>query len=348
MQKVGYGIIGCGVIAPFHLAGVNKAKGAKPVAVCDIIPEKAEKFAKDNNIPAWYTDYKELLKQPNIDIVSICTPSGLHSEMAIEAAKAGKHIFCEKPMDVNLAAADRMINAAMQANVKLGICFQRRSYDSSQQIRQIIAGGRLGKLVLADAELKYYRSQKYYDSAGWRGTWEFDGGGCLMNQGIHGIDLLQYFVGPVASVYAKADHLVRKIQVEDTAVILVSFNNGAYGTIKGTTSVYPGQDTEIDIHGELGTIIQVEMEIKRFVIQGSDGQPQDLIPITERNSISSIAASSMGMSTIGHERMVQNMIEAVVEDKPLYCPGIEGRNALEIILAIYQSAKTKQEVKLPI
>ncbi|MFB3897052.1 MAG: Gfo/Idh/MocA family protein [bacterium] len=348
MQEVGYGIIGCGVIAPFHLAGIAKATGAKLVAVCDIIPEKAEKFARDNNIPAWYTDYKELLKRPDIDIVSICTPSGLHGEIAITAAKAGKHILCEKPMDITLEVADRMINAAIQANVKLGICFQRRTYDSSLQIRQAITSGVLGKLVLINAELKYYRSQGYYNSAGWRGTWELDGGGCLMNQGIHGIDLLQYFVGPIASVYAKADHLVRKIQVEDTAVILLTYTNGAYGVIRAATSVYPGQDTEIDIHGDKGTIIQVEMGIDRFVVQGPDGQSKDLIPVTERENSSSIAISSMGMSPFGHERIVQNMIDAVLENKPLYCSGIEGRKALEIILAIYQSARKKKEISLPL
>ncbi|MCX7919278.1 MAG: Gfo/Idh/MocA family oxidoreductase [bacterium] len=347
MPELGYGIIGCGVIAPFHLLGVNKAKGAKMVAVCDIIPEKAEKFAKDNNIPAWYTDYKELLKRPDIDIVSICTPSGLHSEIAIEAAKAGKHILCEKPIDITLPAIDKMLDVVEQKNVKLGVMFQRRTYETSQQVRQTVQSGGLGKMVLGDAYLKYYRSQAYYDSAGWRGTWELDGGGALMNQGVHGIDLLLWIMGDVATVYAKADHLVRNIKVEDTAVAVLTYKNGAFGVIEGTTSVYPGEETRLEFHGDLGTIILQEQTIKKWVILGSDGKPQDVTPQGESVKVGG-TSDPAAIATLGHERGVQNIIDAVLENKPVYCSGLEARKSVEIILAIYQSVKTKKEIKLPL
>lgn len=349
MREIGYGIIGCGVIAPFHLRGARNAKGVKVnvVAVCDIVPEKAERFAKENNIPYWYTDYKELLKRPDIDIVSICTPSGLHCEIAVEAAKARKHILCEKPIEITLEKADRMIESALSANVKLGVAFQRRTYETSQKVREAIRTGQLGKMVLGDAYLKYYRSQAYYDSAGWRGTWALDGGGALMNQGVHGIDLLQWIMGDVATVYAKADHLVRKIEVEDTAVALLTYKNGAYGVIEGTTSVYPGEDTRLELHGELGTIILQEQTIKKWVVLGEDGNPKDLTPKTAEEKVGG-TSDPTAIASLGHERLVQNIIDAVLDNKELYCSGIEARKSIEIILAIYQSVKTGKEVKLPL
>jgi predicted dehydrogenase len=347
MSDLGFGIIGCGIGATFHLAGIRKATGAKLVAVADKLPEKAEKFAKENHIPAWYDNYKKLLARQDIEIISVCVPSGLHSDVAVEAAKAGKHILCEKPIDITLSAADKMINAAEQAKVKLGIVLQWRAYENFQLIRQAVQSGMLGKMVLGDVYLKYYRSQDYYDSAEWRGTWKFDGGGALMNQGVHGIDLVQWIMGDVESVYAKADHLVRDIEVEDTAVVVLTYKNGAYGIIQGTTSVYPGEAPRVELHGELGTIILQEQLIKKWVVLGNDGKPNDLTPPGEQLNIAG-STDPIAIVSLGHERCVQNIIDAVVENKPLFCSGLESRKSLEIIIAIYQSAQTGKAIQLPL
>ncbi|HEX2999856.1 MAG TPA: Gfo/Idh/MocA family oxidoreductase, partial [Armatimonadota bacterium] len=211
MGELGFGIIGCGVIAPFHAQGIQAAQNTRLVAVCDIIPAKAEAFAKKYGAERWYTDYKQMLADPEIQIVSICTPSGIHGECTIAAAEAGKNVLCEKPLEIKRERMDAMIAACRKAGVKLGGIFQRRTYSTIQAVRKMIADGRFGRMVLGDAYLKYYRSPEYYKSADWRGTWELDGGGCLMNQGVHGIDEILWLMGPVKSVFARCNHLVRDI-----------------------------------------------------------------------------------------------------------------------------------------
>jgi UDP-N-acetyl-2-amino-2-deoxyglucuronate dehydrogenase len=347
MNETGFGIIGCGVGATFHLKGIRNAQNAKVIAVADMDPQKAEMFAKENHIPTWYDDYQKLLSRSDIEIICICTPSGLHSDIAVEAAKAGKHILCEKPMDVTLAAADRMINAAERANVKLGIVLQWRTYESIRRVRQTVLEGGLGKMVLGDAYLKYYRAQGYYDSAKWRGTWVMDGGGALMNQGIHGIDILQWIMGDVNTVYARADHLVRNIETEDTAVAVVTYKNGAYGTIIGTTAAFPAEEPRLEFHGELGTIMMEEQIIRKWVVQDRDGNAKVLTPQSDNMKIGGIADPTT-LYTIGHERIIQNMLDVLRYGKELYCSGIEGRKSIELILAIYESAKTGKEIKLPL
>ena len=182
-------------------------------------------------------------------MVCVCTPSGNHGEVTIAAAEAGIHVLCEKPIEITDEKLTAMIDACRKHGVKLGGIFQRRTLPAAIKTREAIQSGKLGKMVLGDAYLKYYRSPEYYKSAGWRGTWELDGGGALMNQGIHGIDLITWMMGDVHSVVAKCGTLVRDIEVEDTAVAIVKYKNGAYGVIQGTTSVYPGLDTRFEVHG---------------------------------------------------------------------------------------------------
>lgn len=344
MNETGFGIIGCGVGATFHLAGIRNAQNTKVIAVADTVSHKAERFAKEHNIPAWYTDYRKLLNRLDIEIVCICTPSGLHSDIAVEAAKAGKHIICEKPIDVTLPAADRMIDAAEQAKVKLGIVHQWRTYDSFQKVRQAVQEGWLGKMVLGDAYLKYYRAQGYYDSAVWRGTWAMDGGGVLMNQGIHAIDILPWIMGDVDSVYAKADHLVRNIEAEDTAVVVLNYKNGAYGTIIGTTTAFPAEEPKLAFHGELGTILMEEQTIKKWMVLGRDGTPKDITPEQDTTKIGGADDPAI-IDTLGYERIIRNMLDVLRYNQELYCSGIEARKSLTLILAIYESAKTGLEIQ---
>ena len=346
--KLGYGIVGCGVIGPWHAESVQRCADAELVAVCDIDEEKGRAFAEKFGGVAFHKDYRELVAREDVNVISVCTPSGLHAEVVIAAAEAGVHVLCEKPIEIQLDRIDAMIQATKDHHVKLGCIFQRRTYDVSKQVRAAVMRGDLGKIVLADAYLKYYRSQAYYHSAGWRGTWALDGGGALMNQGVHGIDLLLWLMGDdaVATVYAKADHLVRDIEVEDTSVALLMFESGAYGVIEGTTSVNPGEATNIMLHGKLGTITLDEGKIGRWATTtGADDRAEEQeVEVEEGEGGGTADPTAIGMA--GHIALVNDMVAAVKEDREPMIPGESARKSVALILAIYESAKTGKEVRL--
>ena len=274
-NKIKFAIVGAGIISSFHAEAIARHDQAELIAICDIELDKAKKLGDDFSVKKTYADYEEMFKEEEIDVVSVCVPSGLHAEVTIAAAKAGINVLCEKPLDILPDKMTEMINICREKKVKLGVVYQRRTLEAAIKTRAAIQEGKLGKLVLGDAYLKYYRSPEYYESAGWRGTWELDGGGALMNQGVHGVDLIQWMVGDVESVFAYAAPLVRDIEVEDTAVITLKYKNGAFGVIQSTTSVYPGQETRFEIHGEHGSIIFGDSGFKQWDFIGSDeGLPQ--------------------------------------------------------------------------
>ncbi|MFH1006302.1 MAG: Gfo/Idh/MocA family oxidoreductase [Candidatus Latescibacterota bacterium] len=346
--KLGYGIVGCGVIGPWHAESVAHCSDAELVAVCDIDEEKGRAFAEKYGNVAFHREYKELLAREDVDVISVCTPSGAHAEVMIAAAEAGVHVLCEKPIEIQLDRVQAMIRAAKEHHVKLGCIFQRRTYEVSKKVREAVMRGDLGKMVLADAYLKYYRSQEYYNSAGWRGTWALDGGGALMNQGVHGVDLLMWLMGddPIVSVTAKADHLVRDIEVEDTSVALITFESGAYGVIEGTTSVNPGEETKITLHGKLGTIILDEGKIGRWATTtGEDDRAQEQeIEVAEEKGGGTGDPKAISIS--GHIALVNDMVQAIKEDRePMVTPE-SARKSVALILAIYESARTGKEVRL--
>ncbi|MGC8863073.1 MAG: Gfo/Idh/MocA family protein, partial [Armatimonadota bacterium] len=230
MSELGFGIIGAGSVSPLHAAAIANCPGARLVAVADLCEERARALAPDAAI---YTDYRRLLDRPDVDAVCLCVPSGMRLPIAIDAARAGKHILAEKPLEVTLERADAIIAACDQAGVKLAVIFQLRFMPAVRALRNAIETGALGRLVLGDTYVKWHRSQEYYDSSDWRGTWEMDGGGALMNQAIHHVDLLQWMMGPVESVFGRTATLVReRIQVEDTAAACLRFANGALGTVE--------------------------------------------------------------------------------------------------------------------
>lgn len=333
-ELIGWGIIGAGVIAPTHASAVRDSGTAKLLAVCDVIPERAQKLAADYGpgVKA-YTCLDDMLQDPEIQAVSVCTPSGMHSEHIIAAAQAKKHVLCEKPMDINLCAIDTAIAAAKENNVKLGGVFQRRTYRSSQLVREAVRTGKLGKLVLGDAYQKYFRSHEYYASGAWRATWELDGGGALMNQGVHGIDLLLYIMGPVKRLSAYARRLVRNIAVEDTAVAILEFENGAVGVIEGTTSVTPGYDCQIEVSGDKGTLVLHGDRIARWDIPGEEN------PLAEGGQVLSTASDPTALTATGHTQHVVDMCGAIKEDREPAIPGSEARRAVEVIKAIYLSSR---------
>jgi predicted dehydrogenase len=345
MEKVGFGIIGCGIIAPYHIRGIKEVPQAELVAVCDEKKEKAQKLGKENNA-AYFTDYQEMLKRSDINVVCICTPSSLHPLQAIAAAEAGKHIITEKPMAITLKGADKMIAACRKNNVKLGVIFQRRVSDVFRKAKEGVDKGEIGKLILGDAYIKYYRSQEYYDSAGWRGTWKFDGGGALMNQCIHLIDLLSWFMGPVDTIYGYAATLARKIEVEDTSVAVLKFKNGALGVIEGTTSIFPSTiPHRIELHGHKGSILIEGEDIRMWVVEDNEGKDRDRLAELKKSGKTSLKPFDFNK---GHFEQIKDMVDAIKEDREPIVNGEEGRKSIEIILAIYKSSRTGKPVKLPL
>lgn len=346
-EKVKWGIIGTGVIAPNHATAVTSSRYAELVAVCDVDVPKGKAFAEKWGGVAFFSDYKELLDSGTVEAVSVCTPSGLHPEMTIEAARRGVHVLCEKPMGITLPQLDAMMAAVHESGIKLGVVFQRRTSPLSQQVREAVQGGALGQMVLGDAYLKYYRSPAYYRSADWRATWALDGGGALMNQGVHGVDLLLWIMGsPVKSVYAKAEAKVRDIEVEDTAIAILEFENGAYGMIEGTTSCNPGEPTTFALHGDRGTIIFGDQGLVRWAVAPSRdvvAEDQDMKgDLGEATVVST--ADPTAISRTGHQFQVDDLALAIREDREPFATGESGRKAVELILAIYESARTGREV----
>ncbi len=345
-DRIGFAIVGCGVIAPTHAKAIEAVDQAQLVACCDIVPEKAKAFAEQWGGIPWYTDYEEMLeKQDDIQAVCVCTPSGLHHPVAIAAAQAGKHILCEKPLDITLKAIDDMIAAAEENNVKLAGVFQNRTYASSKKVREAVRTGKLGKIVLGDCYQKYFRSHEYYASGDWRATWELDGGGALMNQGVHGIDLLLWIMGNAKRVNAQCRTLVRNIYVEDTAVAIIEFENRALGTIEGTTSVTPGYGMRLEISGDDGTIKWENGKIVAWDIPGEEGAEVE----AETGGRGTAADPTAGLTATGHTRHVEDLCEAILQDREPEIPGREARKAVELIKAIYLSSRLGGEtVELPL
>ncbi|NOY79612.1 MAG: Gfo/Idh/MocA family oxidoreductase [Kiritimatiellaeota bacterium] len=343
--KLGFGIIGCGVIAPTHRKAIQACADAELIAVCDIDEAKGKAFAVQSGGVRFYRDFEKLAVDPEVDVVCVCTPSGLHADCVIAAAEAGKHAFCEKPLDIDRGRMTKMIEACRGAGVKLGCVFQSRTSPDNIKARQAIACGTLGRMVLGDAFLKSYRSQAYYDSAGWRGTWALDGGGALMNQGVHGVDLLLWLMNDdVERVFARCAHHVRDIEVEDTSVAVLEFKNGAYGTIIGTTSCNPGEKRRLELHGKLGTICITGSNIVRWAVTDEDdGRAQDVGPpktVTDEGT----TGDNRAVTAEGHVWLIDDMVRAIREERDPYITGESARKAVDLILAIYDSARMGQDV----
>ena len=274
-SKLGFGIIGCGVIADFHANALFELSAdAEIIGVADVNYDAAEKFANRHRIRA-YPDVAALLADKAVDVVCICTPSGYHADVVKQAAEAGKHIVVEKPMAITTEQLDAIVRCCEANGVMLTSIAQSRFSRSVIRTKNAVEEGLLGRIVTADIYMKYFRSQEYYDSGSWRGTKRLDGGGALMNQGIHGVDLLLYLAGPVKRVYARAKTLARKIEVEDTLSAVVDFASGAIGVIQATTSVYPGYPRRLEINGERGSIALEENSIAKWDIYS--GSHEDIV-----------------------------------------------------------------------
>lgn len=341
MRKIGFGIIGCGVIADFHANAVfGLPEDAVLVGVADARYESAVRFANMKQVRA-FGSVEELLACEEIDVVTICTPSGFHAEVAVAAANAGKHIIVEKPMAITAEQLDRMEEACEKNGVVLSSIAQSRFTNGVRMAKQAVEDGLLGRLVCADIYMKFNRTQEYYNSGGWRGTKAIDGGGALMNQGIHGVDLLLYLAGDVKSVYAVSKTLARKIEVEDTLSAVLEFKSGATGVIQATTSVYPGYPRRLELNGDRGTIVLEEGALVRWDIENDVRQDIVLQP-----PMHSSAATPTAISSDYHTRQFKDVIRALrTGTKPLIDIR-EGRRPVDLILAIYRSAEERRVIDL--
>jgi len=348
MSKLKFGIVGCGVISKTHASAISAlSNDAELVAVCDVVEEKARKLAQDFGVKRIYTDYEKMLLDSEIDVVSICTPSGMHADMAVLAADAKKNVIVEKPMDITLSKADKIIEAQNRNNVIISIISQHRYSDCMQLLKRLMNEGKFGNIVLATSYTKWYRSQEYYDSGSWRGTWDLDGGGALMNQSIHYIDMIQWIVGRVSEVFAYCTTRAHnKIEVEDAAVACVKFENGAIGEIVGTTSAYPGFETRLEIFGENGSAIAVNTQLKSLYFK--DGSENEYLESYKKEEDGPAGASSAAIKEEGHLRQYRDVINSIKTGTKPLIPAEEGRHPVEIILAIYLSSLTGKPVKLPL
>ena len=341
-KKLGFGIIGCGIIADFHANAIHECIGeAELVGVCDVVFDAAEKFAHRHRTNAFKNE-AELLACGDIDVVCICTPSGYHHSSVIAAARAGKHIICEKPLAINKEQLDAVEEECKKAGITVSVISQNRYAKSIQRVKDAIDQGLLGRIVSADIYMKYYRSQEYYDSGSWRGTKRIDGGGALMNQGIHGVDLLLYLAGEIKSVYAMSKTLVRNIEVEDTLSAVVEYKSGALGVIQATTSVYPGYPRRLDINGENGSIVLDETSIVRWDIQNGHGHDDVVLMPSYTNG----ASTPTAISNDGHVRQISDTIRCIKNGESPLSGLADGRRAVDVILAIYRSAEEGRRIEL--
>lgn len=348
-MAIGFGIIGCGMIANFHAKAIADIQGAKLVACVDAIPASADRLAAATGCKA-YHQLEDMLADPEVQVVTICTPSGLHMEPAVAAAQAGKHVIVEKPLEITLERCDNIINACDKAGVVLSTIFPSRFHEPARIIRQAIDQGRFGRLTLGDSYVKWFRTQEYYDGGKWRGTWKLDGGGALMNQAIHSVDLLTFFMGPVKRISAMTATLAHeRIEVEDVATATLEFESGALGTIEATTAAFPGYLKRIEICGSTGSAIMVEEDITAWDFAEKTADDETLLErMSGKTKTGGGAADPTAIGHHGHTLQFQDVLNAIENGTKPAIDGLEGRRPVEIILAIYKSAETGKVIELPL
>ncbi len=340
---VKFAVLGCGRISKRHceLLGLDQIPGAKLVAVCDIKADRAKTTGERFKVP-FYQDFREMLKKEDVDVVSILTPSGMHAEHAIAIAEYKKHVVVEKPMALTLEDADRMTSACKKNGVELFVVKQNRFNVPVVRLRQELESGRFGKLVMGTVRVRWCRDQSYYDQDDWRGTWALDGG-AFANQASHHVDLLQWMMGDVESVFAKGGTYLVKTETEDTGVAMIKFKNGALGMIEATTACRP-KDLEgsVSILGERGSV-----EISGFAV--NEMRHWNFTPQTQedQNIIKNYSVNPPNVYGYGHKAYLDHVVDCLKTGKKSFLSGEEGRKSLELIIAIYESMEAGREVVYP-
>lgn len=340
-----FGIVGTGGIARVHAQAIQGIPGARLVACCDTVAERAERFAREfGGRP--YSELEAFVAHPGLEIVTVSTPSGAHLDPAVRAAGAGKHLIVEKPLEVTTERCDQIIAAAEASRVLCAGVFPSRFYPGPRRLQRAVAEGRFGRLVTGDACVKWYRSQEYYDASGWRGTWRLDGGGALMNQAIHSVDLLQWIMGPVESVQAFTGTLGHeRIEVEDVAAAAVRFASGALGLIEATTAAFPGFEPRLEVVGTQGSAVLRDKDIEAWVF--AQPAPGDEAAVTRPRSDPGAASSANDPAAVdihGHLEQFRDMVDALDAGRQPTLGAREARKSVAIVTAIYQSAREGRPV----
>lgn len=331
MAKIRFGLVGCGNISRFHIAAIQACEQAELTAVCDSFEPNLQKAMEATGAQG-FADYMDLIRCSEVDAVDIMTASGMHAQIGIEAAKAGKHVIVEKPIDVTLEAAQALVDACRENGVKLSCIFQRRFGGPVQAIKEAVRRGDFGTLNECCCHTKWYRDQAYYDCVDWRGTWALDGGGALMNQSIHYIDLMQYIMGDVDEVMGyTATRAHQNMETEDVAVAALRFKSGALGLIEGTTSAYPGFTTRLDVHGDQGSVM-LENDLVKFWQFANGNECDESLKVKGEQS--------------AHSFQINDFVEAIQQNREPVVTGEEALKALKIILAIYESTRLGRPVKV--
>lgn len=344
-----FGIVGCGVISPTHADAIRGVEGAELTAVMDVVPDRAKKIGEKFDVPS-YTTLAPFFKK--VDAVCVAVPSGLHATVGVKAARAGKHVVCEKPVDVSRRNAERLIETCRNEGVTLTVISQHRFADDIRKVREAAQSGGLGRLLIGEAHTPWYRTQAYYDSGDWRGTWKLDGGGCLMNQGVHYVDMIQWIMGGVKSVQAIARTATHKIEVEDIAYALIEYKNGAVGLIHGSTASYPGFAERLVVHGEFGSALIEGDRLKAWHVdpeapkdkspygRGVQKQPTPNVTVMDKEEEGATgAADPTAIWGEQHRLQIEDFVRAVKAKKDPFITGEMALEPLKVILAIYRSAK---------
>lgn len=345
MSTHGFGIVGCGMIAEFHTRAINEIDNARVVAVYDSSEarDKGPRIASmvEKGPCTIYHALEDILADPAIDVISVCTPSGAHRDPAVAAARAGKHVVVEKPLEITVSRCDDIIRACDEAGVKLCTIFPSRFTRANVLLKEAIDAGRFGRITLGDTYVKWWRTQEYYDSGGWRGTWALDGGGALMNQAIHNVDLLAWLMGDVESVSALTATLAHeRIEVEDTAVAALRFRNGALGVIEACTSAFPGLLKRTEIHGSDGSARVEQDDITLWEFRAEAPVDAEVkAALAAASGFTAGASDPRGITHLGHRDQLSDFLAAIDSGRPARVDGREGRRSVEIIRAIYRSAQ---------
>jgi predicted dehydrogenase len=345
-RPLGFGIVGLGMIADYHARAIAATQGGRLVGVAGRSVDKARAFAEKHGAAFSSDNLAELLAHPGIDVLCVTTPNGAHLEPVLAAIRAGKHVVVEKPIEVTLERVDALIAAAERAGVKFAPIFQSRFGERAQQLKAAVDAGRFGRLALCSAYVKWQRTAAYYYNS-WHGVMALDGGGVCMNQAIHAIDLLQWFAGMPAEVFAWTGRCVHPgIEGEDTAAAALRFANGAFGTIEASTAVFPGWSQCIELCGEHGSARLEDDRLVRWEFRAPRAEDREVLAAAADNTIRSGAAAPNAIGLEGHRRQIQNLIDAVRENRPLAIDAREAWKAVAIIRAIYDSAEQRVPVKL--
>lgn len=341
MRICKFAVVGCGMISKFHIGAIQAIEDTELIGVYDAILQNAIDTAEKYNVRC-YEKFDDLLEDSSVDAVCICTPSYLHAPLAYKVIESGKSVLIEKPMALNINDCDKLIALAKEKNVQIGVVSQLRFSDSVSRVKKAVEDGVLGRITRGDLYMKYFRSEDYYKQGGWRGTVEKDGGGALMNQGIHGVDLLTYIMGPIKSIYARSATLIHDIEVEDTLASTVVFQNGALGTIEASTADWPGAPRRIEINGEYGVIVMEENQIIRWEVKGEKS-----FSMYEQDKNNNQAYQNPSKIDIGgHISQIKNFIGALRGETPLLVTAEDGKRTVEVVLGAYESSASGSVVYL--